>query len=42
MNYEASVFYSKKLNEEFQNDPSQAMAKKNHSIFDENSQQTAF
>lgn len=37
MNYEASIFYSKCLNEEF-HDGSQA----SHSIFDEFSPQTAF
>lgn len=42
MNYEASIFYSKRLNEEFQNDGSGQSSTKNKGLFDELSAQTAF
>lgn len=42
MNYEASIFYSKRLNEEFQQHEGASSAAATHSIFDEFSPQTAF
>ena len=42
MNYEASIFYSKRLHEEFQNDdPKSALSQATQSIFDEFSPNTA-
>jgi hypothetical protein len=42
MNYEASIFYSKRLNEEFQNDdPKSVISQATQSIFDEFSPNTA-
>jgi hypothetical protein len=42
MNYEASILYSKRLNEEFQIDGSGQSSTKNKGLFDELSAQTAF